>query len=268
MIFSLKQLALILFFIISFSTLFAQGVFSNELGIIVGPVVHQSDFGERHDFESTAGNTGIGFGIIHFMNFEYRAGYAAYSYFNDHFKIRSELSFNKTKLKHFGKWVDSSRTDETAEKLRAHTGESNNIDVGMQLEFFPFSLKEFSYSRYAFSPFISLGAHLTSYNPRAYTTYGNGNSNNLDNFYTPWYLYPDGTVRDTKFLIQERGFALSIVGSVGTRYKLARLSDIMLDLRAQYFFSDKIDGLDHKLPSNKFNDYLIWLNVGYVHYFN
>lgn len=268
MTFSLKQLALMPVMIIGFSSLFAQVGFSNELGVIAGPVVVQSDFGERSDFESTAGNTGFGIAFVHFMNFEYRKGYSAYSYFKDHFKVRTELSFNKTKLKHFGKWVNPSRTTADANKLRAHTGESNNLDVGMQLEFFPFSLKEFSYSLNAFSPFVSLGAHLTSYNPKVFTSYGDGNPNNLNNFFSPWYFHSDGTVRDTGFVTQEHGLAISVVGSVGTRYKIARLSDIMLDLRGQYFFSDKIDGLDHKLPSNKASDYLIWLNVGYVQYFN
>jgi hypothetical protein len=27
------------------------------------------------------------------------------TYFNDHFKLRSELSYNKTDLEHFGEWV-------------------------------------------------------------------------------------------------------------------------------------------------------------------
>lgn len=268
MTFGFKQLTLVSLIFIGFSAAFAQGGFSNEIGIIAGPVALQSDFGERSDFESTAGNTGFGIGIVHFMNFEYRAGYAPYSYFNDHFKVRSELSFNTTKLKHFGKWVDPARDRANADKLRAHTGESNNLDVGMQLEFFPYSLKEYSYSRHAFSPFISFGIHLTYYSPKVYTSYGDGNLNNLDNFYTPWYLYSDGTVRDTKFVTQENGYALSLVGSVGTRYKIAFLSDLMLDLRWQYYFNDKIDGLNHTLPSNKFNDYMVWLNLGYIFYFN
>lgn len=268
MIFSLKQLTLLPALIIGFSTAFAQGGFSNEIGIIVGPVAVQSDFGERRDFESTTGNTGFGIGIVHFMNFEYRSGYSTYSYFNDHFKVRSELSYNKTKLKHFGKWVDPARTKINADKLRAHTGESNNIDLGVQLEYFPYSLKEFSYLRNVFWPFASFGVHVTSYNPRVFTSYGDGNIDNLNNFYSPWYLYSDGTVRDTEFITQKQGYAVSLVASVGTRYKISFLSDLMLDLRFQHFFNDKIDGLDHKLPSNKANDYLVWLNLGYVFYFD
>lgn len=268
MVLSLKQLTLIPIFLLGISTGFAQGGFSNELGVIVGPVAFQSDFGERHDFETNSGNTGIGIGIVHFMNFEYQSGYSKYTYFNDHFKVRSELSWNRTKLKHFGKWVDPSQTGVNADKLRGHSGESNNFDIGMQLEYFPFSLKEFSYSSYSFAPFISFGLHLTSYNPKVFTTYGDGNSDNLDNFYRPWYKYTDGTIRDTQFVTAKSGIAPSIVGGVGTRFKLSYFSDLMLDLRWQHFFNDRIDGLDHKLPSNKSNDYLLWLNFGFIHYFD
>ena len=267
MVLSLKQLILIPAFIIGLSTAFAQG-FSNELGIIAGPVAFQSDFGERRDFETNSGNTGFGIGIVHFMNFEYTSGYSKYTYFNDHFKVRSELSWNKTNLKHFGKWVDPNRTGVNADKLRAHSGQSNNFDFGMQLEYFPFSLKEFSYSRNTFSPFVSFGIHVTAYNAKAYTSYGDGNINNLDNFYGPWYKYSDGTIRDSKFVDTKNGIAPSIVGSVGTRFKLSYYSDLILDLRWQRFFNDSVDGLNHTLASNKTDDYLLWLNFGFIHYFD
>ena len=48
----------------------------------------------------------FGIGIIHYINFAYRADCNCYStdtYWNDHFKIRTEISFNKTKLNHFGR---------------------------------------------------------------------------------------------------------------------------------------------------------------------
>ena len=60
--------------------------------------------------------------------------------------------------------------------------------------------------------------------------------------------------------------AWSMVTSVGVRYKFTKLSDLMLDLRWQLYFSDWIDVFDHKLRYNKFNDWLIWLNFGYIYY--
>jgi hypothetical protein len=262
----LKQLLFIISLFIGVISSFAQLKFSSELGVIVGPVALQSDFGERRDFETNAGNTGFGIGFVHFMNFEYTRGYSQYSYFKDHFRVRSELSWNKTKLKHFGEWVAPSKTSANADKLRAHTGESNNLDAGMQLEYFPFSMKEFSYAINGLAPFVSLGAHITSYNPKAFTTYNDGDATNLYNYYDPWHLNRDGSVRDTDFIKFKNGTSFSIVGSIGTRYKLTRMSDLMVDLRLQYYFNDSIDGLDHKLASNQANDYLIWLNFGYIFY--
>jgi hypothetical protein len=59
-----------------------------------------------------------------------------------------------------------------------------------------------------------------------------------------------------------------MVTSVGVRYKLTMLSDLMLDLRWQLYFSDWIDGFNHQLSYNKFNDWLLWLNFGYIYYLN
>jgi hypothetical protein len=43
------------------------------------------------------------------------------TYFNDHFKLRSELSYNKTDLEHFGEWVALSVLV-LAKQLRAMKG--------------------------------------------------------------------------------------------------------------------------------------------------
>ncbi len=63
------------------------------------------------------------------------------------------------------------------------------------------------------------------------------------------------------------GSTWSTVASVGARYKLDKMSDLMIDLRWQYFFSDWVDGLDHNWRNyDKSNDWLLWLNVGYIYY--
>ena len=258
-------LALALFFALQLS--YAQLGFSHEIGVIAGPVAYQSDFGVRSDFETNSGNTGIGIGIVHYINFSYRADcncYTTNNYFNDHFKLRSEISWNKTKLEHFGEWVDPDLTSENAERLRTHTGEAQNWDLGMQLEYFPRSIRAFSAGVHAFAPFVSLGAHYVSYNPSVTTTYVSpdlsndiGNIEDSNNFYSRWN---PGSVSD------QSGTTWSLVGSIGTRYKLTVLSDLMIDLRFQYMFSDWTDGLNHQLSSNKNNDWLVWLNFGYIYY--
>tara|TARA_R110002124_G_scaffold71127_3_gene190625 strand:+ start:11017 stop:11754 length:738 start_codon:yes stop_codon:yes gene_type:complete len=239
---------------------YAQLGFSHEIGVIAGPIAYQSDFGVRYDFETNSGNTGFGIGIVHYINFAYRADcncYTTDTYFNDHFKLRSEIAWNKTTLNHFGKWVENDRTSADADRLRAHTGEAQNWNIGMQLEFFPRSVRAFSAGAYSFAPFASLGAHYVSYNPSVKTSYGDTNIEDANNFYSYW---DPGSVSD------QSGSTWSVVSSVGTRYKLTILSDLMIDLRFQYFFSDFTDGLDHQLSSNKSNDWLVWLNFGYIYY--
>ncbi len=238
----------------------AQFGFSHEIGAILGPVAFQSDYGERHDFSTNAGNTGYGIGIIHYLNFSYKAEcncYTPETYFNDHFKLRSELSYNKTELQHFGKWVDASRTSLMANQLRAMRGSTAVTNVGMQLEFFPLSIREFTATLGSFAPFISLGGQFSFYSPKAWSTLG-----------------PIGTPLTTpdKYLDgwrDESGTVWSIVSSIGCRYKLTELSDLMVDLRWQYYFSNWVDGLNPdptRYPENRANDWNLWLNVGYIYY--
>ncbi|WP_458628046.1 THC0290_0291 family protein [Winogradskyella sp. PC D3.3] len=262
MILKIQKLLFPLILLLSMQLSYSQLGFSHEIGIIAGPVAFQSDFGERYDFETNAGNTGFGIGLVYYMNFDYLTNYYYYSknnYFTDHFKIRAEISWNKTKLNHFGKWVDENRTSASADKLRAHSGEAQNWDLGIQLEYYPLSIKDFSQGGASFAPFLSLGVHYVTYNPDVSTSYGDQNIDNASNFYPNW---EPGSISD------QSGTTLSVVGSIGTRYKLSTLSDLMIDLRVQSFFDDKTDGLDHQLASNKTNDWLVWLNVGYIFYFD
>ncbi|HEX9980602.1 MAG TPA: glutamate dehydrogenase [Flavobacterium sp.] len=240
----------------------AQFGFSHEVGVIIGPTALQSDYGERHDLKTNSGNTGFGIGIIHYLNFSYRAEcncYTPETYFNDHFKLRSELSYNKTELQHFGEWVDTKKASQFATQLRGMRGSSSVTDIGMQLEYFPFSIRDFSSTIGALAPFVSLGAHFSFYDPEAYSTLGPLNTPDT----TP-IKYFDATTN-------EGGTTWSVVSSIGTRYKLTELSDLMIDLRLQYYFSDWVDGLKPDpavYKENKANDWNVWFNVGYIYYIN
>jgi hypothetical protein len=236
----------------------AQFGFSHEVGVIVGPVAFQSDFGERHNMETNLGNTGYGIGLIHYLNFAYSAEcncYAPLTYFNDHFKLRSELSYNKTKLDHFGQWVDGDGA--LATRLRGMKGSTSITNIGMQLEYFPLSIRDFSATPGAWGPFVSLGAQFSFYNPEVYSTLG------------PMGIPATTPIKYYDAYTSENGTVWSVVGSIGTRYKLTILSDLMIDLRWQYYFSDWVDGLrpDPTIyKENKANDWNVWLNVGYIYY--
>ncbi|MEM8522136.1 glutamate dehydrogenase [Flavobacterium sp. PL12] len=250
------------------STTIAQfGGFSHEVGIIAGPIAFQSDYGQRSNLSTNAGNTGLGIGIIHYLNFSYKEDCNCYTpdtYFNDHFKFRTELSYNKTELQHFGQWVAQSKTTTGAQKLRAMTGSTAVTNLGVQLEYFPLSVREFSATTGRLAPFVSLGGQFSYYTAKASSSLGPLGTP-LTTF--PKYLTPtDG--RPYGFST-EGGTVLSVVSSVGTRYKLTTLSDLMIDLRGQYFFSNWVDGLNPNpaiYKENKANDWLVWFNVGYIYY--
>jgi len=272
---NLKHLAFAFFIFVFTQTAYSQLGFSHELGVIAGPVEFRSDFGSRNEEKTNLGNSGIGIGLIHYISFAYSADcncYTTDTYFNDHFKLRSEVSWNLTNLDHHGFWVQPDKVSAEADKLRAHSGVAENFDIGMQLEYFPLSIRSFMAFSPRYAPFVSLGVHYTSFNPKVKTTYANPNPNaygdiyDQSNFYTYWFdNYTPGI--DAYPISEQSGSTWSIVSSVGVRYKLNKLSDLMLDLRWQYYFSDWIDGLDHNWRNYDRNpDWLLWLNVGYIFY--
>lgn len=263
---------------------YSQLGFSHEIGVIAGPVEFRSDFGSRFDEATNLGNSGIGIGLIHYINFAYRADCNCYStdtYFNDHFKLRNEISWNYTKLDHHGEWVAPDKTSDNSWRLRGHHGVAENFDIGTQLEWFPRSIRSFQAFSYLLAPYVSLGIHYTSSSPQASSTYVDpnpgpnqtvGNVFDPRNIYSYWYEDPTflppvqpGETRQYPIDPSNRG-DWSMVTSVGVRYKIGVLSDLLLDLRWQLYFNDWVDGFNHKLSYNKFNDWLIWLNVGYVYY--
>ncbi|MGK0210350.1 MAG: hypothetical protein ACI9D4_000657 [Polaribacter sp.] len=261
-------LLVLLFIFFSKQEAHSQFGFSHEVGIITGPVVFYSDFGQRSNFETNAGNVGFGIGLIHFMNFAYRADCNCYTrdkYFNDHFKVRNEIDYHKTNLGHFGRWVDPSETSLFADKLRAMKGSTAVFDIGSQIEYYPFSIRNFQSgsATHKIAPFISLGVHWVNFDPEIYSDLGPLN--------TP-VSTPDKYLGAFQ---QEADNTWSVVASAGIRYKLTPVSDLMLDGRWQYYFSDWVDGLNPSIdnndgaravPENKANEWIYWLNFGYIYY--
>jgi len=73
---------------------------------------------------------------------------------------------------------------------------------------------------------------------------------------------PHGYSNESKAVTSE-------VLNLGTRYKLNRMSDLVLDVRLQYFNSDWVDGLNPNkelYTENKYNDWLTFIGVGYIYY--
>lgn len=255
------RLLLLVFFLLIFSRpeAYSQLGLSHEIGLITGPVVFYSDYGQRNNFETNSKNTGFGIGLVHYLNFAYSADCNCYTrnrYFNDHFKIRNEIDYHKTNFEHYGKWVDPEKTSNFANQLRAMSGSTSVFEIGSQLEYFPLSIRDFVSGRYPIAPFISLGAHYVNFNPEVESSIGPLNQPAS----TPNKYFNSFT--------QEAGSTFALVGGIGIRYKLSPLSDLMLDSRWEYYFSNDVDGLNPDVPENKANDWIYWVNFGYIYYLN
>lgn len=260
----LKPILITLFAFFGISTIaHAQTNFAQEVGIIFGPVSFQSDYGQRNNFDTNVGNTGFGVGVVHFFNFS--ANNKRDHFFTEHFKVRSELSFNKTNLEHFGQWVEREKEKGLVQHLRAMHGSSTLVNLGTQLEYSPFmKIHDFENSVGSFSPYLSLGFQVSYYAAR--TSSRLGQLGLPQNTY-PKYLTPsDG--RQFGFS-NENGIVLSVVTGVGVHYKLTTMSDLMFDIRYQGFSSDWVDGLNPNksiYKENKTNDSQVWFNAGYIMY--
>jgi len=249
-------------FILLFGTanfVFAQSNFSNEIGIISGPVSFQSDYGERGDLGAYMGNTGFGIGLVHYVDLSWKGynNYKAETYFDKHFKLRNELSFSKSKFQHNGLLVKKASTSLGANQLKGMRGETAITNIGFQLEYYIFNIHDFQNATGSLKPFISFGANYSLFIPKSYSLLG-PLENNISAF--PKFIGATSNKTST---------TMSLAGSVGARYKLDILSDLIIEFKTQYYFSDWVDGLKPD-PSiykeNKANDWLVWLNVGYIYY--
>ena len=238
--------------------------FSQEIGASFGPVALRSDYGVRGDSESYFGNIGLGVSLMHYINFSFRADcncYSSNTYFNDHFKIRTELNYHFTNLDHFGEYAD--QDNENGLKLRSMHGKAKVIEIGPSLEWHLKSITDFDSERFRFSPFISLGVQYVAFSPEA-TTDLPGTLGASSNTY-PKFIAPPGK---EDYINTTSGSTYSIVWSAGTRYRLNKVSDLIFDAKWHTYGSDYIDGLNHDYPENKSNDWMFGISFGYIYYIN
>lgn len=251
---------------------FAQDKSSHELGLIFGSASFTTDYGQRYDFESNVGgNVGPGFGIIYYLAFtDYRYRWnQRTNYWQEHFKIRGEFSYMTAKLEHFGKWPNQTNSNgeltEGAKKLRAHTGTTEVYNLGAQLEFHLVDIVDFGsrrIPRLKWSPYLSAGLFVDFYNPSIHSELGDWRDPNI--------LYPKWDINTFPNAARDSPSAtMSISGGIGTRYRIGEYADLLIESRWQFFFSNYVDGLHAKrAPENKFNDWLLFIHVGYVYYLN
>jgi len=259
----LKIIAPFLFFLF-IAKAFAQDDNSHEIGFIFGSASFTTDYGQRYNFMSNVGgNVGMGVGVVYYLNFtDYRYRWnQRTNYFAEHFRLRGELSYMSAKLDHFGIYAEENSI--WGEKLRAMHGKASIINLGAQLEFHIVDIVDFGSRRMPelqWSPYISAGLMVDYYNPDLKSDLGDWKQD-ISVIYEKWQV--PGAIN------VEPNFTMSATLGIGTRHKLGEYSDILIESRWQYFFSNYVDGLNAKQdPANKYNDWLLWIHVGYVYYLN
>ena len=239
---------------------FSQAGITHEIGVIAGRIEFRSDYGQRNNEKTNLSNQGFEVGIVDYMNFSY-TDYVN-SYFKEHFKVRNEFTFSKTNLKHYGEWVEKNTIP--SKQLKAMRGSTQLISLGTQLEYNFKHIHDFENTVGSFNPYIGIGPQVNYYTATATSELGE-----LGNITTthPKYLvpsdgHPHGYANESKVVF-------SGVLNLGTRYKLTYMSDLIFDLRAQYFSSDWVDGLNPNrdlFKENKNNDWLTFVGLGYIYY--
>lgn len=234
----------------------------NEIGVVAGPVIFKSDY--LADSQLDFNNIGIGVGLVHYLNFSR----GAENYFNDHFKVRNELSYQVTSLHHHGSKVEESSE---SKKLELMHGKSKNLELGSNLEWYPLGISRFQDNPGSFTPYLSAGVHLVHYMPEVYSDLNKDKfvENDIVNRnITPEKFYETYTdSKDEKgyksYVNTGSGNTISFSASIGVRYKLTQRSDLQLDVRGVYYGSDKVDGLN---VDDSYNDAIGWVTLGYIYY--
>jgi hypothetical protein len=252
----------LLFLFVSLShNSFSQFGITHEIGVIAGRIELRSDYGQRDDTKTNINNMGFGISFVDYMNFSYKDN--VNDYFKEHFKVRSEFSYSKTNLKHYGEWIEKGTIG--AERLKAMRGSTSLISLGMQVEFNFIHIHDFESTVGSFNPYISLGPQINYYTATATSTMGEMGDPSVTpvKYLIPSDGHPHGYANESKAVFSG---ALNL----GTRYKLTRMSDLIFDIRAQYFGSDWVDGLNPNkdlFTENKRNDWLTFVGLGYIFYF-
>lgn len=237
---------------------FAQPGIAHEIGIIAGRIEFRSDYGQRDNTKNNLSNQGFGISVVHYMNFSTYDRFD--NYFNEHFKVRSEITYNQADLKHYGEWIEKKSL--FSQQLKEMRGSTQLLDLGFQLEYNFKHIHDFENTIGSLNPYIAFGPHFSYYTATATSTLGPMEENVPPKYLEPSDGHPHGYSNESKAV-----FSLSL--NLGTRYKLTTMSDLILDMRAQYYSSDWVDGLnpnENKYKENKRNDWLTFVGLGYIYY--
>ena len=255
----LKTFASLLLIMLPFST-FSQAKITHEIGIIAGPIEFRSDYGQRNNSKTNSKNMGFEIAIVDYLNFSYTD--FVNNYFAEHFKVRNELSYIKATLNHYGEWTEKNTVG--SQQLKAMKGTTQLINLGFQLEYSFIHIHDFENTIGSFNPYLAIGPQINYYTTTATSELGplGNTTTTFPKYLVPSDGHPYGFSNESKTIF-------SVALNLGTRYKLTKMSDLVLDIRAQYFSSDWVDGLNPNkdiFKENKSNDWLTFAGLGYILY--
>jgi opacity protein-like surface antigen len=243
---------------------------THDIGVHVGVHSMQTDYGTRGDFLSMFGNTGTNFSLTHTLSFfQTRRYWNADDKILDYIAIRTELNVvNTTDLEHFGRFVNTN-TD-LGRQLRAMTGTASVVSIGMQLEYYFFCLRDFSYpySDMKFNPYILAGLQYSSFNNslRSDLLPGDGTSW-MDSQADSDLAFPDKWARPGGTDVGP-GTTFAATFGGGIRYNLSKKIDLNFQANWQFFFSNSVDGLTAEDIDDRNNEWLLNFQVGVIYRLN
>ncbi|QTE21909.1 THC0290_0291 family protein [Polaribacter cellanae] len=256
----MKKPSTILFVIVFFLEIKAQH-YTHDIGGFVGSTSLQTDYGERNDFGSELKNQGISFSVAHYLSFYNRTlRWDPNNVLHNYLMVKTSLQYlTKTKMKHHG--IYASKQSYAGEQLRSMKGTVRMINLGVHLEYFLHSLEEFvyPYSDISFNPYFTFGFE--------YSFFNNTVTSDLGDWQNDITVFPEKYQKKGHIEVgANESFVFSI--GFGTRYKLTKNIDLATQINYQYFFSDKVDGLQAAVFENKNNEWALNIQVGLIYHLN
>ncbi|WP_019037172.1 THC0290_0291 family protein [Psychroflexus tropicus] len=242
-----------LLFSLGFQTSVSAQIY-HEVSVMGGYISFRGDYGLRGDSETIRNNSGIGFGVNHYLNFAYTDFISRYT--SQHFKVRSSLVYHSTELGHFGALAD--KDNQAGLQLRSMTGEANVLEIGSGIEYYLMRIRDYERNPGSFTPYAGLGLNFVYYSPVAQTSLEGGLG--LPETTFPTFLADPG---EEPAFTNESNITLSANFQGGLKYKISRKTDVFAEIRWHYYLSDFVDGLEPIGPQNKNNDWMFWLAFGF-----
>jgi len=246
----MKKQHLILILLISINSK-AQDL-KSELGIITGLTSMQTDYGERGHFGSSYANTGFGSGGVYYLSFDNirKRWNDKTTNLKDHIRLRIELSYMQANMIHRGRYTQGNSS--FTKKYNAMKGKSQIFNYGLQFEYTLFNISD----QRTINPYVSAGFLGNANTPKLESTLGDIKTNTN--------LVP--SVYDNGIHLDKNNSTAIILG-IGTRMRPKSYNNksiYLIDFRWQRFNSDNIEGLTPQIDGNKFNDWLLFISIGYI----